>query len=51
MSKQELVEGIDYNLEEINGVKYKVFTEQFHLKRGRCCKSGCKYCPWFYKKK
>ena len=26
-----------------------VFTEEFHLKRGFCCDSGCRHCP--YKKK
>ena len=26
-----------------------VFTEEFHLKRGFCCNSGCRHCP--YKKK
>jgi len=30
---------------------YKVFTEQFHLKRGYCCKSGCRHCPYGYDKK
>nr|WP_237488174.1 DUF5522 domain-containing protein [Hufsiella ginkgonis] len=25
-----------------------VFTEQYHLKRGSCCKSGCRHCPWKY---
>ncbi|MBM3171464.1 MAG: hypothetical protein FJZ75_07635 [Bacteroidetes bacterium] len=25
---------------------YLVFTEQYHLKRGYCCKSGCKHCPY-----
>ena len=30
---------------------YKVFTEKFHLKRGYCCKSGCKHCPYGYDKK
>jgi hypothetical protein len=30
---------------------YRVFTAQFHLKRGSCCKSGCKYCPYGYDKK
>ena len=25
---------------------YKVFTEQFHLKRGYCCESGCRHCPY-----
>lgn len=28
-----------------------VFTESYHLKRGYCCKSGCKHCPWKYRKK
>ena len=23
-----------------------VFTEQYHLKRGYCCKSGCRHCPY-----
>ena len=23
-----------------------VFTEQHHLKRGYCCNSGCKHCPY-----
>ncbi len=28
-----------------------VFTEAYHLKRGYCCKSGCKHCPYGYDKK
>jgi hypothetical protein len=27
-----------------------VFTESYHLKRGYCCKSGCKHCPYGNKK-
>lgn len=27
---------------------YIVFTEKYHLKRGHCCKSGCKHCPYGY---
>ncbi len=23
-----------------------VFTEAFHLKRGFCCGSGCRHCPY-----
>ncbi|WP_158233419.1 DUF5522 domain-containing protein [Reichenbachiella sp. 5M10] len=23
-----------------------VFTAQYHLKRGYCCKNGCKHCPY-----
>ncbi len=35
----------------INEEGYRVFTEQYHLKRGYCCKSGCKHCPYGYDKK
>lgn len=27
---------------------YKVFTAQFLLKRGYCCESGCRHCPYSY---
>lgn len=30
---------------------YIVFTEVYHLKRGYCCKSGCKHCPYGFDKK
>ena len=30
---------------------YIVFTEKYHLKRGYCCQSGCKHCPYGYDKK
>ncbi|NBU48206.1 MAG: hypothetical protein EBS34_12370 [Flavobacteriales bacterium] len=26
-----------------------IFTEAYHLKRGYCCKSNCKHCPFGYK--
>ena len=25
---------------------YVVFTEQYHLRRGYCCNSGCRHCPY-----
>ena len=25
---------------------YLVFTEQYHLRRGYCCQSGCRHCPY-----
>lgn len=25
-----------------------VFTRSYHLKRGKCCGSGCKHCPFNY---
>ncbi len=27
---------------------YRVFTEAYHLRRGRCCGSGCRHCPFGY---
>ena len=35
----------------LNEQGFKVFTEKYHLKRGYCCKSGCKHCPYGYDKK
>jgi hypothetical protein len=29
---------------------YVIFTEKYHLKRGYCCKIGCKHCPYGYNK-
>jgi hypothetical protein len=29
---------------------YLVFTEQYHLRRGWCCKSGCRHCPYGFAK-
>jgi hypothetical protein len=25
---------------------YLVFTEVYHLRRGFCCNSGCRHCPY-----
>jgi len=25
---------------------YMVFTAAYHLKRGSCCHSGCRHCPY-----
>jgi len=31
---------------------FLVFTEQYHRKRGHCCQSGCRHCPYgFHDKK
>ncbi|MCB0793623.1 MAG: hypothetical protein KDB88_02705 [Flavobacteriales bacterium] len=31
---------------------FLVYTEQFHTKRGYCCQSGCRHCPYgFHDKK
>ena len=25
-----------------------IMTEKYHLKRGYCCKNGCRHCPYEY---
>jgi len=30
---------------------YKCFTKQYHLKRGYCCESNCKHCPYGFDEK
>lgn len=30
---------------------YIVFTEKYLLKRGYCCKNGCRHCPYGFDKK
>lgn len=29
---------------------YLVFTAAYHLKRGFCCQSGCRHCPYGFEK-
>jgi len=29
---------------------YVVFTEQYLLRRGYCCKNGCRHCPYGFNK-
>jgi hypothetical protein len=29
---------------------YLVFTEAYHRKRGHCCQSGCRHCPYGFDK-
>jgi hypothetical protein len=36
------VEGVDFYREGA----YVVFTAAYHLRRGRCCESGCRHCPY-----
>jgi hypothetical protein len=39
------LEKADYYFDQNGNV---VFTKEYHLKRGYCCKNGCKHCPWEY---
>lgn len=47
-NSKNLKEGEDYYLTPEG---YRCFTEKHHLKRGYCCKSGCRHCPYGYDKK
>lgn len=40
------VEGEDFYREGA----YVVFTAAYHLRRGRCCESGCRHCPYGFAK-
>ena len=48
---------IESNEDEEPGVEdcyfegpYLVFTEAYHLRRGYCCQSGCRHCPYGFNK-
>ena len=43
--KAEPIEGEDFYREG----PYIVFTEKFLRKRGYCCESGCRHCPYGFK--
>jgi hypothetical protein len=43
---KQLIQGIDYYAENLNFL----FTAWHHLRRGYCCKSGCRHCPYGFKK-
>ncbi|MGZ7080427.1 MAG: DUF5522 domain-containing protein [Thermoanaerobaculia bacterium] len=43
---RELKEGEDFYFEG----PYMVFTEKFLRDRGYCCESGCRHCPYGFKR-
>ena len=43
-SGEELVLGEDFYIEDGKWV----FTAAYLLKRGYCCRSGCRHCPYGY---
>lgn len=47
-NENKLIEGEDFYYTPEG---YKCFTEKHHLKRGYCCKSGCRHCPYGFDKK
>ena len=44
-SETKFKEGLHYYIEEGN----YVFTELYHRERGRCCRNGCRHCPYTIK--
>ena len=45
-SKKQLIEGRDFYIDK----GLYVFTELFLKERGYCCESGCRHCPYGFKK-
>jgi hypothetical protein len=43
---RKLVEGEDFYYEG----PYLVFTEKFLRERGYCCESGCRHCPYGFRR-
>lgn len=43
LKKNELIENVDFYYTPEG---YKVFTAHYLLKRGYCCKNGCRHCPY-----
>lgn len=46
MTQRNLVEGLDFYWEG----PYMVFTEKYLKDRGYCCESGCRHCPYGFKR-
>jgi hypothetical protein len=44
----KLISGVDYYLNEDG---YMVFTERYLRERGYCCESGCRHCPYGFRRK
>jgi hypothetical protein len=43
----ELIEGVDFYWEETDGLKLRVFTEEYlRMIRPKCCNSRCRHCPF-----
>lgn len=44
LCKTSASESDDYYIDQETG--FMVFTAKYHLKRGYCCGSGCRHCPF-----
>ncbi|HRK27630.1 MAG TPA: DUF5522 domain-containing protein [Chitinophagales bacterium] len=47
MKQPELIKNIHYYIDELGRW---VFTAQYLTERGYCCQSGCRHCPYGFKK-
>ncbi|MCC7302091.1 MAG: hypothetical protein IT233_05570 [Bacteroidia bacterium] len=45
-SGSKLTDGLNAEDYYVSEEGHLVFTEKYHLKRGHCCQSGCKHCPY-----
>jgi len=46
-----LEEGVDYYWETKDGIRFRIFTEHYLQKRGKCCKNSCRHCPFGFNSK
>jgi hypothetical protein len=46
MSEYNKLSNLDADEYYITAEGYVVFTEKYLLKRGYCCKNGCRHCPY-----
>jgi hypothetical protein len=49
-NKEESSRGLKPEDFYLNEQGFMVFTEAYHLKRGYCCKNGCRHCPYGFRK-
>ena len=47
MGSRPLIAGVDYYPDEQGRW---VFTEKYHRDRGYCCQSGCRHCPYGFRR-
>jgi hypothetical protein len=51
LNSSDLIEGIDFNWEIVEGMKIRVFSREYLINvRAKCCETFCKNCPWDYNK-
>lgn len=46
LQEEMLIEGLHYYKEN----DQKIYTEFYHILKGKCCEKGCKHCAYGYKK-